>query len=930
MKSFFGNSFFRKLRWLTQRPDKEADLREELQFHLEEEAEQRQGEGLAEDEARWAARRELGNLTRVQESTRAVWGWTVLDQLGQDVRYAFRTIAANRLFTLLAVSSLALGIGANTAIFSFMDAVLLRSLPVSDPESLVVLNWHSKATRQDSVMRGMSGTTYDDPELGTTGGIFPFPAFELFRKHDTIFSSVFAHCQSQHVRTLNLAIKGEAGLASGWNVSGDYFIGLGVPPAAGRLIGPEDDRAGAPPVAVVSYALSQSRFGGAVNAVGQPILIDNLPFSVVGVTPPEFFGVDPAAAPDIYLPLHANELLGAGQQFGFRPEDYLAQNYYWIHVMARLRPGVSRAQAQAVLAPAFEQWVSGTAANDEQRANLPQLLVREGAGGLDTLRRRYSRPLYILMALVGLILALACANIANLLLARAAARSREIALRLSLGAGRLRIVRQLLTESVLLGSLGGAAGVLFAIWGIRFLTLLLANGQENFTLRAELNWQVLGAAAALSLFTSILFGLVPALEATRVDVMPVLKETRAGQPQTKRSFLRLNLRSMLVVGQIAISVLMLVAAGLFVRTLANLQSIELGFNHENVLLFQVDARKAGHKDPEIALFYADLRERFGAIPGVRNASLLQDSLVQGEHGLPIGVSGSPHDPANRYLTVGPEFFETMRIPILAGRDFQESDRLGAPAVAVVNEVFARTNFSDRSPLGQRLILNEPRRDGWVVARDMEIVGVSRNARYGGLTRAIPPVVYMPYDQGFPQPNQMMYALRTPGDPLRYVNSVREIVRQADARVPVSEVRTQAADIDRTINQEITFAKLCGGFAILALLIACVGLYGAVSYNVARRTSEIGIRMALGAQSGGVVRMVLREVLVLAAAGLAIGMGAALATSRFVASFLYGMEPNDPVALILAAMTLLGSALLAGYLPARNASRIDPIRALRHE
>jgi predicted permease len=732
------------------------------------------------------------------------------------------------------------------------------------------------------------------------------------------------------VRTLNLAIKGEAGLASGWNVSGDYFIGLGVPPAAGRLIGPEDDRAGAPPVAVVSYPLSQGRFGGPANAVGQPILLDNLAFTVVGVTPPEFFGVDPAAAPDVYLPLHANELLGAGQQFGFQPDDYLAQNYYWIHVMARLRPGVSRAQAQAVLAPSFEQWVAGTAANEQQRANLPQLLVREGAGGLDTLRRKYSQPLYVLMALVGLILALACANIANLLLARAAARRREFALRLSLGASRPRVVRQLLTESVLLGSIGGCAGVLFAIWGIRFLTLLLANGQDNFSLQAELNWQVLGAAAALSFLTSILFGLVPALEATRVDVMPVLKETRAAQPQTRRSFHRLNLRSLLVAGQIAISVVLLVAAGLFVRTLGNLQSIELGFNQENVLLFQVDARKAGHKDPEIAVFYADLRERFGAIPGVRNASLLQDSLVQGEHGLPIHVAGAERDPANCYLTVGPQFFETMQIPILAGRDFQESDRLGAPAVAVVNEVFAKTNFGDQNPLGRRLILQEPRRDGWVVARDMEIVGVSRNARYGSLTRDIPPVVYMPYDQGFPRPDQMMYALRTPGDPLRFVSAVREIVRQADARVPVSEVRTQAADVDRTMNQEITFAKLCSGFAILALVIACVGLYGAVSYNVARRTGEIGIRMALGAQRGGVVRMVLREVLVLAAAGLAIGMGAALATSRFVASFLYGLEPNDPVALILASMTLLGSALLAGYLPARNASRIDPIRALRHE
>jgi predicted permease len=542
--------------------------------------------------------------------------------------------------------------------------------------------------------------------------------------------------------------------------------------------------------------------------------------------------------------MHTNELLGAGQQFGFRPEDYLARDYYWVQVMGRLRRGVSLAQAQAALAPAFQQWVASTATNDRGRANLPELVVKEGAGGLDTLRRQYSQPLYVLMTLVGLILALACANVANLLLARAAARRREIALRMSVGAGRFRVIRQLLTESVLLASLSGALGMMFAIWGMRFLTLLLANGRANFTLHADLNWHVLGVAAALSVLTGVVFGLAPAMQSTRVDVVSALKETRAGRPSTRHSFRRISLSHALVVGQIAISLLMLVAAGLFVRTLSNLQSIELGFNRQNVLLFQLDARKAGHKDPEIAAFYADLRKRFSAIPGVRSASLAQDSLIDASHGMPIAVYGAPPNPANRYLTVGPGFFRTMEIPILAGRDFEESDRPGSRAVAVINQVFAKANFGGRNPVGQHLILRNG--EGERLARDMEIVGVSRNARYGGLTRVIPPVVYMPYNQGYPQPNQMVYALRTPGDPLRYVNSVREMVRQADARVPVSEIRTQVADIDQTINQEITFAELCSGFAILALVIACVGLYGTVSYNVARRTGEIGIRMALGA------------------------------------------------------------------------------------
>jgi macrolide transport system ATP-binding/permease protein len=911
--------FFRKLKWLVQRRRKEDELREELQFHLEEEAEQQRAEGASTEEARFAARRELGNVALVREETRSEWGWAFLEQLGQDLRYAFRTMNGNRVFTFLAVLSLALGIGANTAIYSFMDAILLRALPVSDPESLVVLNWHAKQAKWGAfVMHSINGNTYDDPRSGTTAGIFPFPAFELFQKNDSVFSSVFAY---HPARDLNVIFKGNADLAKGEYVSGDYFPGLAVAPAAGRLIIPDDDRVGAPPVAVISFALSQRRFGGPGNAAGQSILINNLPFVVGGVTPPGFFGVDPGAAPDVYLPIHV-DLSGEGAG------RYQDQNYYWTEAMGRLRPGVSLVQAQAALGPTFHQWVASTAQTDAERANLPELKMEPGATGLDSLRREYSKPLYVLMALVGLILAIACANVANLLLALAAARRREIALRLSVGAGRFRVVRQLLTESVLLASLGGALGVLFAIWGIRFLTLLLGNGQTNFTLHAELNWHVLSVAIALSLLTGVLFGLAPAMQSTRVDVISAMKETRAGQPAGRRTFRRISLSQVLVVGQIALSLLMLVAAGLFVRTLTNLESIEVGFNRENLLLFDLDARKAGHKDPEITAFYGDLQKRFSAIPGVRDVSLSNQPLIEAGYGLNLSVHGQSPS-GNRMLVVGPGFFKTMQIPILAGRGIDERDQPGSKAVAVVSELFAKVNFGDENPLGQQVRLRgNPKRPE--TRRDLEIVGICRSVRYGGLKDRARPVIYIPYNQGYPQPGQMVYELRTTGDPLRYVNAVREIVRQADALVPLAEVKTQVAEIDQTINQEIVFAELCTGFAILALVIACVGLYGTVSYNVARRTGEIGIRMALGARRGNVVGMILRQVIAMAVLGLAIGVPVAFGASKLVDSFLFGMKANDPLAVGAAAAILLGAAALAGYGPARRASRIDPMVALRHE
>ena len=921
-------SFLRKLRWVAQRHRKDDELREELQFHLDEEAEQFQAEGLTQDEARWAALRGLGNIASLRENTRALWTWVWLEQLSQDLRYALRTMRKNRAFTALAVLSLALGIGANTAIYSFMDAILLRSLPVPDPASLVVLNWQSRIPRTEDerrafVMQSQNGTAYEDPAIGWTSGIFPFPAFELLHKADTVFSSVFPYYRAGR---LNVIAGREADVASGEYVSGDYFSGLSVSPVAGRVLVADDDRPGATSVAVVSFAVGHKYFGESSNAVGQSIQINSVPFTIVGVTPPDFFGVDPASAPDFYLPMHTNLLVSAAGVERVTAQEYFDPNYYWIEIMARLRPAVTLAQAQSVVASRFARWVADTAQNDQGRANLPALVVKDGGSGLDTLRRQYSKPLFVLLTMVALILAIACANIANLLLARATARRREMAIRLSMGAGRLRVIRQLLTESVLLACLGGTLGLVVAVWGLRFLTLLLGNGQENFTLHAELNWHVLTATFAVSLVCGALFGLAPAIQATRADVMPTLKETRAGESRKRASvgFLRVNLSHVLVVSQIAISLLLLVSAGLFVRTLSNLQSIQVGFNRDNLLLFELNAAQAGHRDPETAEFYADLRRRFEAVPGVLKATLSHASLIGAGRGLPISVSGTPTR-GTRILNTGPAFFTTMQIPMILGREIEDRDRAGSPAVAVVNELFAKTYFGDQNPIGRQIAL------GGRNPRNMEIIGVSANAHYGRLKAETPPVVYIPYNQGsFPPLAQMTYALRTNGDPLQYVKTVREIVHQADPRVPLTSVKTQVAEIDQTMNQEMVLAKLCTGFALLALIIACVGLYGTMAYTVARRTGEIGIRMALGAPRGAVVWMVLREVLMLAAVGLAISVPTALGMSQLIKSFLFGMKPNDPVALMLAVAILLSAALLAGYVPARKASRIDPMIALRHE
>ena len=916
----FRRILIRRFSSLFQKRRLDEDLDQELHSHVELAIEANLRQGMSAEEARREALRSFGGIEQTKEIYREQRGLPMIETMFQDVRYGLRMLAQSPGFTAVAVLSLALGIGANTAIYSFMDAILLRALPVQHPEQLVVLNWHSKDFPE--VAHNFSGGNYKDPATGFTSGNQPYPAFELLRANNHVFSSMFAF---NYAGSLTVTVAGHAELAGGDYVSGGYFSGLGVPAAAGRLIGDDDDRIGAAPVVVISYNFWRRRFASVPAAVGQTIMLNNTPRTIVGVSAPEFFGVAPGGAPDLFIPLHA--MPNAARRFAQR-------NSYWVLMMGRLRPGVSISRAQSELSPLYHRFVADSASNAKERADLPALLLQEGGSGINVMRRRYSKPLYVLMTVVGLLLAIACANVANLLLSRATARRREIAVRLSLGAGRLRVVRQLLTESLLLGLAGGLLGALVAAPGIRFIEWLIANGREDFRTGAALDWRVLGFTLAIALLTSVIFGLAPAIQATRVDLTPALKETRASAPRAHalnaRMLRGIGLGQILVVSQIAISLLLVVAAGLFVRTLSNLESITLGFNRENVLLFSMQARQTGYQDTALVRLYEELRTRFASTPGVLGASLSDFALVSGgisRTGLKIpGVVNPPgREAGTAVLHVGAGFFSTMQIPILLGREIGERDNTEAPRVAVVNEVFAKKYFAAANPVGRRFGLGDANK-----FPDIEIVGVSRTARYNSLKEDIPPTVYIPYSQDLGVLNYMVFELRTSGEPLAFVSAVRRIVDEISPRVPVFNVTTQSAQIDRTIGQERTFAELCTCFAVLALAIACVGLYGTMAYAVSRRTNEIGIRIALGAERARIIWMVLREVFALSTVGLATGLAAAWVTARFVESFLFGMKARDPLALSLSVAILVASAIAAGYAPAWRASRIDPMDALRHE
>jgi predicted permease len=886
-----------RLRSLFRRAQVERELDEELLYHIERQIEEHIAKGMTPDEARYAALRAMGGVERRKEECRDMRRVGFIEDLMQDVRYGLRTLRKSPGFTAVAVLSLTLGVGANTAIFSLVDAVLLKLLPVKSPEQLVLLDAFNQRGEQRN---------------------FSYQVFEQLRARKQSFSGVFAALDG--TSRMEMSEQGSGGRteqAEVQLVSGEYFEVLGVNAVIGRTLTAADNQTpGAHPVAMLSYDFWQRRFAGDVSVIGKGVTLKSHPFTIIGVTPPAFFGEAVGRAPDIWAPLMMQPTFDRGQ-------SYLGDsNTGWLRILSRLKPGVSEAQAQASLAMQLEQIKADPTDLGRSARNIARIELSPGGRGLADFRTRFSKPLRILMAAVGLVLLIACANVANLLLARATTRSREVAIRLAIGAGRFRLIRQFLTESVLLAAVGGALGLLLAWWGSHFLLILVSSDSSAIPIDVTPNARILGFTILVSLLTALIFGIAPALAATRQDVNAALKITNFARP-------RLSLSRFLVIAQVALSLLLLTGAGLFVRTLRNLRTLDLGFAAESVLQARINPIASGYKQEQLPDLYRRLLERLNSAPGVSSASMAGSGFRTGNsRTCCLAVEGYINRPDEdrevQTNSVTPGYFKTIGLPLLLGRDFtpqETGSRPGEfPKIAIINETMARYYFGEASPLGKRF--------GWgdspQLKFDTEIIGVVKDANYGSLRDKTRRLIY------FPNQGDTLLVARAAGPVAPLAATIRREIEAVDKGLEISGVRTVPQLRDQALVQERLLAKLSSFFALLALLLACIGLYGVMSYDVARRTHEIGVRMALGAEALDVLRLVLRETMSLVVIGLIAGLGAALATSRLIASLLYELSPNDPLTIGLASLLLLTVAALAGYLPARRAAQVDPMVALRHQ
>jgi predicted permease len=878
----------------------ERDMAAELRDHMDRYTEDLVSQGVPLEEARRRARVEFGTVEARKEECREALGLRLFDELRADTRYALRMLKQAPAFTAVAILSLALGIGANTAIFTLMETALWKSIPVKQPEQLRLFSWVSGSK---SAVEDLSGNWDEhDGMVGSTS--FSYPVYRALRKQN-VMEGVFAFKPADRMTAL---IGGQAEFVNASLISQDFYESLGISTIAGRIIGAADEYAA---VAVISYGYWNRRFGRDLSAIGKTVILDQVPVTIVGVNHPDFTGVQPGQNPDFYLPIGLQPLIRPNTDRDSPRSSLDDPNFWWVLIMGRLRADVPELKAQAALDVATVQAVRATMPKSWKH-DMPHLRLLTGSRGLDDLRGEFSKPLYVLVALAGLVLLIACANLANLLLARATNRHREIAVRLALGAGRGRIIRQMLTEGLLLSVLGGAAGLAVGYAARDAVPRLLASPWTTEYLHTAFDARVIWISLALALLTGVLFSLAPAWQGSRTEV----KARSTGLP-------KLLAAKSLVIFQVCLSVLLLIGAGLFIRTLNNLKSADLGFRPERILLFDLDPPDTRYSQESRRKLYGQIEERIASIPGVQSSTLSESALIAN------GVSLTMVAPAGRKTTpgsrtwvneVGDRFFETMGIPILRGRATGPLDRFNSPKVAVVNQAFVQHLFPKEEPLGKTF------GDSRVT---YQIVGICGDAHYNSVRQAAPPTFYVPYKQGrdLRDPTFEVKAAASEGS---VSGAVREAIRSVDKDLPVSDFRTQTQQIEATLAHERVFAALTAGFGVLALVLACIGIYGVMAYSVARRTSEIGLRMALGAESRGVLTMILRETSLLASIGVLLGVLVAAGVTRLIESMLFGLKALDPGTIAEAVLVMATVALLAGWWPAQRASRLDPMTALRHE
>jgi predicted permease len=906
------------LRSLFRKDQVDRELDEELGAYLEMEAAEKMKQGMSRKDAVRAVRLERGHLELAKEVVRS-GGWeSFVETCLRDLRFAARMLLKSPGFTAVAILTLALGIGANTAIFSLLNAVMLKTMPVSRPEQLVVLRWSAHSRPQN-----LGTSSYGDC-LWVPGAIqscsFSFPMYKALLAHTGAFSSVLAMAGADQ---LDLSGNGSASIIGGELVSGNYFETLGVSSALGRTIQPSDDRPGAPPVIVLSYGYWQRAFGGAADVIGRTVRLNGSPFTIAGVIDPQFTRLTPGKSHDLWIPLSQTSSLRPSWNDRRGQDD--ATNW-WLAIIGRLKPEISLAQAQAATNLVFRNELLHGANPLFKEANDPQVALLPAQKGLVGFRQFYDEPIYILSVAVAIVLVIVCANLAALLLARATARGKEMAVRLALGAGKGQIIQQLLTESLLLSFAGAILGMVFANWSVQALAAFISrNAYSTLFIDTRPDARVLGFAVVVTLLTGILFGLAPAFRGSRINVGPALKDSYCGSAGApKATGRRIGLGSCLVVAQVALSVVVLVGAGLLVRTLTNLRKVNPGFDTHNLLLFGINPTLAGYKVETIQTLYRELQARLASVPGVISASYSSDTLLSdGLWTSGVHIEGQPKDSTveTDMLAVGPEFFETMRFPLVGGRTFSNSDLQSEGAVAIVNQMFVQRFLGGKNPLG--VYLGGTTLRGKDVER--EIVGIVGDAKYDNLRKSVEPTAYVPLQGG-----AAYFAIRTSTQAEALIPTVRQVVASFDDNLPLFDVKTQTETIDRSLFNERLVARLSSLFGLLALILACVGLYGLLSYEVAHRTREIGIRTALGAQRREIFRLVLRQGLTLTIFGAIVGITAAIGVTRYLGSLLYGVAATDPLTFVTIACTLVAVALLAGYIPSRRAMRVDPMVALRYE